>query len=331
MRASFLQRVNLISRKLLPPTHQAADCVIRMSHQHVSTVHADFRPVAHEFGHSGRPLPTWASTAVGSPAPLNPAVDANVLCRDLSDIVPGCFQLLGALTPEECDAFVQITEQLGFDEDAPVSLPHSFRHMENVNWVVDTSLSELVWSRVAAALPVYAKQVTPGAEALGINQRFRVYKYGEGDYFKPHTDGSWPGSSMVDGELAWDAYGDRWSQYTFLILLSDGYMGGRTLFFVPDDDSDGALQARAIAAGDGVDYDGDGQIAVRTPKGAVLCFPHGGHPQHSLHAGERVESGCKYMVRTEILYRRTAEAERLQAGWFRSGPGGGAEASNEVK
>ena len=29
-----------------------------------------------------------------------------------------------------------------------------------------------------------------------------------------------------------DAFGDRWSQYTFLLLLTDAYEGGRTLFHV---------------------------------------------------------------------------------------------------
>ena len=56
---------------------------------------------------------------------------------------------------------------------------------------------------------------------------------------------------------------------------------------------------------------------ARTPAGAALCFPHGGHPDHCLHAGEEVRSGLKYMVRTEILYARTAQSEELQAGWIR--------------
>ena len=56
-----------------------------------------------------------------------------------------------------------------------------------------------------------------------------------------------------------------------------------------------------------------GAVPVRTPCGAALCFPHGGHPLHARHAGEEVTSGRKYMARTEILYKRTAAADRLQA------------------
>ena len=56
---------------------------------------------------------------------------------------------------------------------------------------------------------------------------------------------------------------------------------------------------------------------MRTPKGAALCFPHGGHPLHRLHAGEQLHSGIKYMVRTELLYTRTPEAEAYQRAWMR--------------
>ena len=86
-----------------------------------------------------------------------------------------------------------------------------------------------------------------------------------------------------------DAYGDRWSQLTVLFLLSDGYEGGRTVF---------RCQGR--------------EVHVRTAKGAALVFPHGGHPQHCLHAGEEVSSGRKYMIRTETLYEMTPRATALQ-------------------
>ena len=39
-----------------------------------------------------------------------------------------------------------------------------------------------------------AKIIFQAKKALGINARFRFYRYQAGDYFKPHTDGAWPGS-----------------------------------------------------------------------------------------------------------------------------------------
>lgn len=50
--------------------------------------------------------------------------------------------------------------------------------------------------------------------------------------------------------------------------------------------------------------------------GAALCFPHGGHPQQCLHEGAPLVHGHKYMIRTEVLYPRTAETEMLQIGWI---------------
>ena len=98
-------------------------------------------------------------------------------------------------------------------------------------------------------------------------------------------------------EIQEDGWGDRWSQYTFLILLSDDYQGGRTLFY-PTNDSE--------------------PVAIKTPMGGVLCFPHGGHPMHLKHAGETVLGGTKYMIRTELLYRRTTESDKYQSLWIQS-------------
>jgi len=233
--------------------------------------------VAREAGHRNPDLPTWAS-ARGGLVDYDSAAPP-VIRKDIED-VPGAFQLLNVLSDDECRQFVSITEALGYQTDAPVSLPHDVRHMCNVNWVVDESVDGPIWERCRDAVTKTASDTTP----LGLNARFRCYRYGVGDYFKPHKDGSWPGSRVIERRLVADAYGDRWSQLTFLLLLSDGYEGGRTIFHVP--------QAGAEAR----------QIAVRTPKGAALCFPHGVHPLHCLHAGERVDAGRKYMIRTDILF-----------------------------
>lgn len=99
--------------------------------------------------------------------------------------------------------------------------------MCNMNWIVQDAVADRIWQRCAAKVPPVA-----GSVGVGLNQRFRCYRYGPGDYFKPHTDGSWPGSRVVDGKLKADAFGDRWSQLTFLLLLSEGYEGGETVFHV---------------------------------------------------------------------------------------------------
>ena len=196
-------------------------------------------------------------------------------------LVPGAFQLTNILTEGECDQFVRITDTLGYHLDAPVSLPHSVRHNTNLNWIVDESIDGPIWARCVSHFP---EQL--GFQAMGLNARFRFYRYASGDFFKPHTDGAWPGSRVVDGELVNDAYGNRSSLFTILLFLSDGYTGGRTLFYVRSSNESGETDV----------------IAVGTAKGAALCFPHGFHPQNCLHAGEPVTQGVKSIIRSDVLF-----------------------------
>ena len=155
-----------------------------------------FHVVAHEYGHSGRPLPTWACSKEGNlrfnapPPTTTTAAVAATTCRDLSSYVPGCFQLLNVLSADECAQICSILNTMQWDQDAPVSLPYSFRHMENCNWLVHDNIVKEIWGRATKAMPPYATSVAKGADAVGLNARFRCYKYSKGDYFKPHTDGS---------------------------------------------------------------------------------------------------------------------------------------------
>ena len=43
-------------------------------------------------------------------------------------------------------------------------------------------------------------------------------------------------------------------------------------------------------------------VNIRTPKGGVLCFPHGLHPLHCLHSSNTITSGIKYIIRTDVLF-----------------------------
>ncbi len=130
-------------------------------------------------------------------------------------------------------------------------------------------------------------------KALGLNARFRFYRYRSGDYFSPHTDGAWPGSEVINGELVHNAYEDRWSQLTFLLFLSDDYDGGATQFFVDRNNHRLPASNPNLAR----------IVSVKTPIGGVLCFPHGLHPMHCLHSSEPVTRGCKYIIRSDVLFQ----------------------------
>lgn len=249
----------------------------------------DFYIVAREPGAENHEIPTWASRGA-NPATLARGPAAPVERREI-DAVPGALQLLNVLTPEECQRLCDMSEALGYLEDAAVSLPRAIRHNDSFTWVADDETCDIIWQRCRPQIHDHS-DYNAGKALLGLNARFRFYRYGVGDYFAPHTDGSWPGSRVIDGELIDNAYGDRWSQLSFLLFLSDGYEGGATQFYVSKADS-----SRPARRTDDADI-----IDVRTALGGALCFPHGTHPQHCMHSSQRITAGTKYIIRSDVLF-----------------------------
>lgn len=249
---------------------------------------SDFYIIAREAGAENSAIPAWANR-IANPASLVDDYTGMVERIDLDD-VPGAFQLLNVLSAEECARIIELSETLGYLKDAAVSLPRSIRHNDSFTWIVDDETNDLIWRRCHALIQDN-HEFNADKPALGINSRFRFYRYGEGDYFAPHTDGCWPGSRVIDGELVHNAYDDRWSQLTLLLFLSDGYEGGATQFQVG---GGSAASARDPGNRDIID--------VRTPLGGVLCFPHGTHPLHCVHSSQPITSGTKYIIRSDVLF-----------------------------
>ena len=249
----------------------------------------NFYVIAHEPGAEHPALPTWTSRG-DNPLALSPAAPTTVIRVDIPE-VPGAYQLLNVLSVEECQLMIEASEAMGYLPDAAVSLPRSIRHNDNLVWVTDDATERNIWARVDK-LVQQDKERYGDKPALGLNTRFRFYRYNPGDYFQPHSDGAWPGSRVVEGELITNAYTDRYSQATFLIFLTEHYDGGATRFLVNSEDP-----RRPARQGDKVR-----EVDIRTPAGAVLCFPHGHHPQHCIHSSEPIEQGIKYIIRTDTLF-----------------------------
>ena len=258
-----------------------------MSSTHRSSA-ADFFVVAHEPGAEHPALPTWANRCP-NPAGLVEARAALVERRDIA-AVPGAFHLLNILDARECDALISLTEACGYLPDAAVSLPRAIRHNDNLTWVADAVTTDILWQRCALAVN-QTPALFQGRRAVGLNARLRFYRYGPGDYFAPHTDGAWPGSKVVGDDLVTDAFGDRWSQLSFVAFLNGEYAGGSTRFYVSAADPTRPARSGEKAI----------EVSVRTPRGAALCFPHGPHPLHCLHSSETIRSGTKYIIRTDVL------------------------------
>ena len=96
--------------------------------------------------------------------------------------------------------------------DGPVLQPE----VRNNSRVIfdDPELAQHFWERTASHLP----RILSGRQAIGLNERFRFYRYVPGQQFAGHVDAPF---RRANGES---------SLLTFMIYLNDGFEGGETKF-----------------------------------------------------------------------------------------------------
>lgn len=168
------------------------------------------------------------------------------------------------LTPGECRAFVSLSEQTGYAE-ATITTGAGFvmdkEIRDNSRVIVDDVALASDWSKRAAPL---LPDILDQSRLLGINERFRFYRYDVGQKFAPHYDGAFRRNK-----------GER-SRLTFMVYLNADFSGGETKFY-----------------GDSRDV----RVTVRPETGMALVFAHA-----QLHEGAPVDSGRKYVLRTDVMY-----------------------------
>lgn len=200
------------------------------------------------------------------------------------------------LSDSECSAIRSLSEAMGFRPDVPLSSPMDER-AQNVVWFATDEQSSSLFARVKDLLP----QEIDGDRLVGLNRRWRLYRYLAGNAYRKHLDGAWPASGVrvsSDGrkQYLYDAYGGSTrSRYTFIVYLSDDFEGGATTFFVPQVGVEGTLQARP----------------VQPRRGFATVFPHGETAVPLLHEGSPVISGTKYLLRTDVVYASTEPAAAI--------------------
>jgi prolyl 4-hydroxylase len=120
------------------------------------------------------------------------------------------------LSAEECDAFIRLTEGAGY-EHAPIGGGTLIRPEVRNNGRVmidDPALATALWKRLSRHLP----EVSYEYRVIGLNERFRYYRYDVGEYFKWHRDGAFVRSHF-----------ER-SLFTAMVYLNDDFEGGATDF-----------------------------------------------------------------------------------------------------
>ncbi|MEL6181936.1 MAG: 2OG-Fe(II) oxygenase [Myxococcota bacterium] len=174
----------------------------------------------------------------------------------------GIYTISSFLTPEECQALIAHTEALGYDE-APVTTRRG---------------------------PVMMKEVRNNTRVMvdDVPEAQRLWKRLAPMYPKGFP---WPQAPIgLNERLRFYRYapGQRfkphrdgsyrrpngeWSQVTFMVYLNGGFEGGATRFL-----------------------DGDGCTVV-PEEGKALLFAH-----MLMHEGAAVTSGCKYVLRSDVMY-----------------------------
>ena len=173
----------------------------------------------------------------------------------------------GFLSGEECAALIQRSESLRYEPGTVADVViEEVRNNERVI-VDDVSLATDFLRRAEPSLPA----VIDGHGLVGFNERWRFYRYGPGQTFKPHRDGSFMRIK------SWEE-----SQMTFMIYLNDGMVGGETRFF---SDMEQAFRQRPY-------------LSVQPKRGMALAFIHS-----IWHEGAMVQSGLKYVLRTDVMYK----------------------------
>ncbi|KAJ3130245.1 hypothetical protein HK098_004292 [Nowakowskiella sp. JEL0407] len=191
--------------------------------------------------------------------------------------VPGAraFSISNFLSKEECRFYISEAERLSF-EGIDWEYAKDYRDCVRVLASSD-EFADILWRRIISHLTredfenvrPYGFGATKGTWApAGVNPMIRFSKYNKGGHFQRHRDGGF----VIHDDLR--------SIFTVLIFLNDDFMGGETTFYS--------------------DVQGDSPCLKFNPAaGTAVIFNH-----DCRHAGEIVEGGVKYILRTDIMFQR---------------------------
>lgn len=167
-----------------------------------------------------------------------------------------------------CNQTIDRANNLGF-EPATITSEHGTSvtsEIRNNDRAIfdDVDFADQLWRKVST----HFQEPFKGLTATGINERFRVYRYVEGQFFDWHQDGEFQRS---DGSV---------SKFTMMVYLNDAVDGGGTSFadvFSPHVFAD---------------------FTIEPAMGKALIFHH-----PLSHRGDPIVSGEKYVLRTDVMFR----------------------------
>lgn len=225
--------------------------------------------------------------------PLVKEVDVTVKYSE----VPGCdaFVLDDVLTEEECQSLIDHADGLWtFWENDPSRPRISFRNAHTIE-VTHDQLAERIWQRVSESVrpgvqlseddPRFEIDIQGTWKPYAVNPKLLLSRYLEGGHFSPHTDGT----TVIDF--------NRRTFYSCVLFLNSSAWGGHTRLYADEQ------MGKELQKDDAGRLTGDPSLIlseVEPKPGRMLVFYH-----RLMHEG--VPAAEKYIIRTDILYRREVE------------------------
>jgi len=193
-----------------------------------------------------------------------------------------CLLIKAAFTTDFCDQIV--AQKKDSFKKAITNYPTSYRN--NERQVMDNERFAIeLFSEIENYIPTTIEVQGISVEEQGVweadhlNPRIRICRYLQDQYFHKHLDGIHYISETQQSKL------------TFMIYLngSEDFTGGNTLFF-------NSKEAEKIIG------------SYEPQKGDLIIFDH-----NLWHSGEVVTGGEKYILRSDIIYRRISGGNEVSS------------------
>jgi hypothetical protein len=199
-----------------------------------------------------------------------------------------CFVLYNVFDQEECQQLIEQGEEFGF-LDLSSSYEKSYRSNQRIVHHNQT-FQEVLWGRISDYVEdtiemqgkhptLYSTYFTDGIWGKDqLNENLRLCKYHPGNFFKKHCDEGYHPNPPSHRSLK-----------TCMIYLNNEFEGGETVFYFKDNE------------------DNHRELRLHPSIGMCLIFN-----QNILHEGLLVQSGYKYFIRTDILFKKIHSTIDLQ-------------------
>jgi predicted 2-oxoglutarate/Fe(II)-dependent dioxygenase YbiX len=133
-------------------------------------------------------------------------------------VTEGIVRFPDFFTAEECASRVSESVRIGYAAATITTSGGLVRNEEvrNNSRVIldDDELAKALWNRLRTQIPAFLD----GRQAVGVNERFRYYRYEPNQSFSGHVDGVFRRSNGEESRL------------TLMIYLNEDFVGGETAF-----------------------------------------------------------------------------------------------------